>query len=356
MADPWQPESYRINLPSWAQASPGLVQGYERAEQMRAARGLLTGKQPESWMQRAIMSDPANWMTGGAPQSQGWQSIYGIPDSTPSRVKPEVKPPAPGQGAPAPHVAPPERARREAVTAMAQQYAPQNYWESETGKALAAAAQSAGESALAARKSGPLADVADTSNPASQAYWDRADIQAWAGANKGLAASLRRKHGLPEDFTARIPVVQPASEFAFTPEQRAAAEAGYAGVTVDPSAAAAMGTVNPGVFSKSDVFSAPPYSVSDQALSAPAAPGTTSAQMNFSEPYLNPNEIRDVNLSGNDALQRAASGQAAKTGSTPMATSEAQRQVAESGYGGVKDPLLNRYLGMARVQNTSFPR
>lgn len=262
----------------------------------------------------------------------------------------------PGQGAPDPHVVPPERARREAVTAMAQQYAPQSYWESETGKAMAAAAQSAGEAALAARKSGPLADVADTSNPASQAYWDRADIQAWAGANKGLAASLRRKHGLPEDFTARIPTVQPAGEFAYTPEQRAAAEAGYAGVTVDPSAAAGMGAVNSSAFSKSDVFNAPQYSVSDQALAAPAAPGTAAAQMNFSEPYLNPNEIRDVNLSGNDALQRAASGQAAKTGSTLLATSEAQRQVAESGYGGVKDPLLTRYLGMARVQNTSFPR
>ena len=40
----------------------------------------------------------------------------------------------PGQGAPVPHVAPPERARQEAVTAMAQQYAPQNYWESEDRK------------------------------------------------------------------------------------------------------------------------------------------------------------------------------------------------------------------------------
>jgi hypothetical protein len=37
----------------------------------------------------------------------------------------------------------------------------------------------------------------DTSNPASQAYWNRADIRAWAGANQGLANDLRKRHGLP---------------------------------------------------------------------------------------------------------------------------------------------------------------
>jgi hypothetical protein len=199
--------------------------------------------------------------------------------------------------------------------------------------------------------------VADTSNPASQAYWDRADIQAWAGANKGLAAALRKKHGLPEDYTARVPAAQPAYEFASTPEQRAVAEAGYAGVTVDPSVTAGMGGVTPGAFNKSEVFGNPQIEVSQQSLPAPAAPGTPAAQMNFSEPYLNPNEIRQVNLEGNDALQAAVVSQAVKAAGVPMGATEPQRQAAEAGYGGVKDPLLSRYLGMARgLQNATFPR
>ena len=81
----------------------------------------------------------------------------------------------PGQGAPDPHVAPPERARREAVTVMAQQYAPQNYWESETGKALAAAAQS-----------GPKAGEAG--------YAQRADIAAWIEANKNAPKGVDGKN------------------------------------------------------------------------------------------------------------------------------------------------------------------
>jgi len=81
----------------------------------------------------------------------------------------------PGQGAPDPHVAPPERARREAVTAMAQQYAPQNYWESETGKAMATAAQS-----------GPKAGEAG--------YAQRADIAAWIEANKNAPKGVDGKN------------------------------------------------------------------------------------------------------------------------------------------------------------------
>lgn len=43
----------------------------------------------------------------------------------------------------------------------------------------------------------PANSLPDTSNPATQAYWDRADIKAWAGANGKLAARLRERHGLP---------------------------------------------------------------------------------------------------------------------------------------------------------------
>lgn len=73
--------------------------------------------------------------------------------------------PAPGLTAPAPQVTPAVRARQEAVTTMAQQYAPQDYWKSQTGAALAEAA-----------KSGPRAGEAG--------YAQRADIQAWIEANK----------------------------------------------------------------------------------------------------------------------------------------------------------------------------
>jgi hypothetical protein len=60
---------------------------------------------------------------------------------------------------------------------MAQQYAPQDYWKSETGKALAAAAES-----------GPRAGQAG--------YAQRADIQAWIDANKNAPAGADGKNAV----------------------------------------------------------------------------------------------------------------------------------------------------------------
>lgn len=83
--------------------------------------------------------------------------------------------PAPGLAAPAPQVTPAARARQEAVTTMAQQYAPQDYWKSQTGAALAEAA-----------KSGPRAGEAG--------YAQRADIQAWIEANKNAPKGVDGKN------------------------------------------------------------------------------------------------------------------------------------------------------------------
>jgi hypothetical protein len=61
----------------------------------------------------------------------------------------------------------------------------------------------------------------DTSNPASEAYWQGADIREWADSNDKLATQLRRRHGL-SDWTPGMgqqqmpPAVAPAG---FSPTQ-----------------------------------------------------------------------------------------------------------------------------------------
>jgi hypothetical protein len=175
VADPWQASSYQIKLPSWAQVSPSLVQGYERAEQMRAARGILTGKKPESWMQRASMSDPANWMTGSAPQSQGWQGIFGIPESAPSGTKPKPQPSGSAPAAPAAVLSDDVDVRASEARRMLQQATP--YWEREENKGLLQAAQVGG---------GPRAGEAG--------YAQRADIAAWIEANKNAPKGVDGKN------------------------------------------------------------------------------------------------------------------------------------------------------------------
>jgi hypothetical protein len=74
-------------------------------------------------------------------------------------------------------------------------------WNAPENAQALAAAQGAGEAAQAARAAqggrGYLSGGAtpDPSNPASQAFWDRADTQAWEAANPQLAAQLKAKHG-----------------------------------------------------------------------------------------------------------------------------------------------------------------
>jgi len=83
--------------------------------------------------------------------------------------------PAPGLGAPAAYGDPAQRARDSNLTAMAQQYAPQNYWQGQTGAALAEAA-----------KTGPKAGTAG--------YAQRADIQAWIAANQNAPKGVDGKN------------------------------------------------------------------------------------------------------------------------------------------------------------------
>lgn len=175
MSDPWQPASYQIKLPKWAQVSPSLVQGYERAEQMRTARGILTGKQPETWVQRSSMSDPANWMTGAAPQAQGWQGIFGITESAPSSTKPKVRPSGSAPAASAVGLSDDVDARASEARRMLQQATP--FWEREENKGLLQAAQVGG---------GPRAGEAG--------YAQRADIAAWIEANKNAPKGVDGKN------------------------------------------------------------------------------------------------------------------------------------------------------------------
>lgn len=72
--------------------------------------------------------------------------------------------------------------------------------------ALGAEVFSPGNRELLSRVSTPLSRPAsalpDTSNPASAAYWQRADIQEWARANSGLARRLQERSGFtPEAAT-----------------------------------------------------------------------------------------------------------------------------------------------------------
>jgi hypothetical protein len=175
VADPWQPASYQIDLPKWAQVSPRLVQGYEQAEQMRAARGILTGKQPESWVQRAAMGDPANWMTGGVPQSQGWQGIFGIAESTPGRTKTKDQASKNRPVEPVVGLSDDVDARASEARRMLQQATP--FWEREENKNLLQAAQVGG---------GPRAGEAG--------YAQRADIAAWIEANKNAPKGVDGKN------------------------------------------------------------------------------------------------------------------------------------------------------------------
>lgn len=221
MADPWQPASYQIDLPKWAQVSPRLVQGYEQAEQMRAARGILTGKQPESWVQRAAMGDPANWMTGAVPQSQGWQGIFGIAESTPgsTRTKDQAfknRPVEPVVG-----LSDDADVRASEARRMLQQATP--FWEREENKGLLQAAQVGG---------GPRAGEAG--------YAQRADIQAWIEANKNAPKGVdgknivdrflekQRSQGLLDVPSQASPLV--GERIAMPTDAQSAAQAGQQGL------------------------------------------------------------------------------------------------------------------------------
>jgi len=249
VADPWQPASYQIDLPKWAQVSPRLVQGYEQAEQMRAARGILTGKQPESWVQRAAMGDPANWMTGAVPQSQGWQGIFGIAESTPgsTRTKDQAfknRPVEPVVG-----LSDDADVRASEARRMLQQATP--FWEREENKALKIAAGPVSEGG------GPRATEVG--------YAQRADIQAWMDAQraKGPAGAAmverfmnqQRERGLLEQPTPAV------DRLIATPEQREAAMTGYDGRQPQQLQAQGGGSIRGGEMLPNQAFVDPTFGI-----------------------------------------------------------------------------------------------
>lgn len=164
MADPWQPAPFNLKLPGWAQVPGNLVKGLERADQQKRAIGILTGQEPESWVQRAAMSDPANWMAAPSPASQGWRGIYGLAETAPGQTDKAAKAVQNVQ-APVAVLSDDVDARASEARRMLQQATP--YWEREENQDLRAAAALGG---------GPRAGGAG--------YAQRADIQAWMEANK----------------------------------------------------------------------------------------------------------------------------------------------------------------------------
>lgn len=131
-------------------------------------------------------SSAADWSGGAAPVANATPVGYGAP---------------PVVGTPA------ARTQRERVNEMLQNAGVQQplppmedlkpFWAQAENKPMFDAAQAAGQAAQEARARGPLEAMPDTSNPASEAYWQRADIQEWARANSKLAARLREQKGLP---------------------------------------------------------------------------------------------------------------------------------------------------------------
>lgn len=303
MSDPWQPASYQIKLPKWAQVSPSLVQGYERAEQMRTARGILTGKQPETWVQRSSMSDPANWMTGAAPQAQGWQGVFGIAESAPSSTKPKDRPSGSAPAASAVGLSDDVDARASEARRMLQQATP--FWEREENKGLLQAAQVGG---------GPRAGEAG--------YAQRADIAAWIEANKNAPKGVDGKN-IVDRFLEKqraqglldAPGASPAlggERIAMPVDSESAAQAaqrgltGFEGTALEQAQAnvqeiqgreraamneqiwqaAAAGTL-PEVAGTSIPAKAPDWTQSAQAVANPAVFGEMAIAQPFSNPEFN---------------------------------------------------------------------
>lgn len=118
-------------------------------------------------------------------------------DPGPAPASAPYRGPAPGQGAPVPIVQG-SRAQGQASEAsrMVQQYGGGSYQPAASAAAIDAA-RNRGEAAKSYRDAGGLS-TPSSSNPASESYWEGADIQAWSKANPELANRLRRRHGLSD--------------------------------------------------------------------------------------------------------------------------------------------------------------
>jgi hypothetical protein len=104
---------------------------------------------------------------------------------------------------------------------------------------------------------GQSSGLPDTSNPASDAYWQRADIREWADKNDKLATQLRSRHGLSPWSSgmgqqAVIPDVAPAG---FNPTQVAFSEPA-APIGSDPAQRMAPGQMRSGPETEIDLAQA----------------------------------------------------------------------------------------------------
>ena len=199
MTDPWQWTQPVIAMPAWAQGvlqkQDKLKSGLENAEQMRAARGLLTGRPEPTVTERMAASNPESWMTSTPRLAEGWRGMLGlraVPVSTAS--DPGTR--QPGTDAPEPYGDPAERARESEMRRMMQQYASKEYWATEEGKAkrdLALQDRYEGKDLAGyygAQKAvgiGGFDEVISGLEQRDARYAKGGDLRAWAEANKDLA-------------------------------------------------------------------------------------------------------------------------------------------------------------------------
>ena len=130
-------------LPTWAQKEikrkDTLAKGLDRSEQMRQARGILTGTPAQTWPEQAAKADPRSWMQAPASDGQGWQGIFGLSVAPAAQAEAATPAPtAPFLGAPDAYGDPAERARESEMRRMMQQYASKEYWDTEEGKGMKA--------------------------------------------------------------------------------------------------------------------------------------------------------------------------------------------------------------------------
>lgn len=199
MTDPWQWTQPVIAMPAWAQGviqkKDRLKSGLEKAEQMRAARALLTGRPEPTVTERMAASNPESWMTSTSRPAEGWRGMLGLRDA-PVETASDPGTRQPGIDAPDAYGDPAERARESEMRRMMQQYASKEYWATEEGKAkrdLALQDRYEGKDLAGyygAQKAvgiGGFDEVISGLEQRDARYAKGGDLRAWAEANKDLA-------------------------------------------------------------------------------------------------------------------------------------------------------------------------
>ena len=249
-----------------------------------------------------------------------------------------------------PAVTPRERAQAERMNELSQQAGGRDYSYKEAFPREYAAAESVRpvvEQYRTDLQSNPLADLPELIDQRSQTYGQRADITKWLETMQAGGTTQKK---IAADFLAKQrPAPVPLSEGAlFRPSEsaRETAEAGYNNMQIDPAVMEGASALPRDAYpEQTDAWWHSGYGVGDGTLQTPALPGSREEALGFSEPFLPANAMRELNLSGNEALNRVQPQQAAKTA--------ADRDAAEAGYDGVDTNLLNQYLQRAQKLNAA---